>query len=56
MDTDNIDKRKRHQNEIKGTMNFRSKLTDVPFKDPLVDSIIKVMANFMMNLYYPIIQ
>ena len=31
MDTDNIDKRKHHQNEIKGTMNFRSKLTDVPF-------------------------
>ena len=40
MDADNIDKRKRHQNEIKDTMNFRSKLTDVPFKNPLVHSII----------------
>ena len=40
MDTDNLDKRKRYQNEIKDTMNFRSKFTDVQFKDSLVHSIV----------------
>ena len=40
MDADNLDKRKHHQNEIKDTMNFRSKFTDVPFKNPLVHSIV----------------
>ena len=33
-------KKKCHQNEIKATMNFRSKFTDVPFKNPLAHSII----------------
>ena len=40
MDTDNLNKRKRLQNEINDTMNFRSKFMDVPFENPIAHTII----------------
>ena len=39
-DTDNLNKRKCLQNEIKDTMNFRSKFTDVPLENPIAHAII----------------
>ena len=40
MDTDNLNKRKRLQNEINNTMNFRSKFTAVPFENTIAHAII----------------
>ena len=39
-DTDNLNKRKRLQNELKDTMNFRSKFTHVPFENLIAHAII----------------
>ena len=40
MDSGNVNKRKYYENELKDAINFRSNITDEPFKNPCAEAII----------------